>query len=103
MGRNGPTRAPGGLTIVPFGCGNALPVTPAVGAPFIATDKPILFRGDFAELMTWEQYAAILRKHPLLLPVSYILGMVRGVTFEEPAAVNLHGGVCEGGEPMTPW
>jgi hypothetical protein len=21
----------------------------------------------------------------------------------EPAAVNLHGGVCEGGEPMTPW
>jgi hypothetical protein len=23
--------------------------------------------------------------------------MVRGVTFEEPAAVNLHGGVCEGG------
>jgi len=29
--------------------------------------------------------------------------MVRGVTFEEPAAVNLHGGVCEGGEPIMPW
>jgi hypothetical protein len=29
--------------------------------------------------------------------------MVWGVTFEEPAAVNLHGGVCEGGEPMMPW
>jgi hypothetical protein len=24
--------------------------------------------------------------------------MVRGVTFEEPAAGNLHGGVCEGGD-----
>ena len=35
--------------------------------------------------------------------VSYILGMVRGVTLEEPAAVMLHGGICEGGEPTTPW
>jgi hypothetical protein len=29
----------------------------------------------------------------------YILGKVRGVTLEEPAAVILHGGVYEGGEP----
>ena len=28
--------------------------------------------------------------------VSYILGLVRGITPEEPAAVILHGGVCEG-------
>jgi hypothetical protein len=25
-------------------------------------------------------------------------GLRRGVRFEEPAAENLHGGVCEGGE-----
>ena len=29
---------------------------------------------------------------------SHILGTGRGVTPEEPAAVILHGGVCEGGE-----
>ena len=28
--------------------------------------------------------------------VSGILGLVRGVTLEEPAAVILHGGICEG-------
>jgi hypothetical protein len=28
---------------------------------------------------------------------SYTLGAVRRATLEEPAAVNLHGGVCEGG------
>jgi hypothetical protein len=27
--------------------------------------------------------------------------LVRGVTLEEPAAVTLHGGICEGGEPTT--
>jgi len=30
-------------------------------------------------------------------------GTGRGVTPEEPAAVIQHGGVCEGGEPMTSW
>ncbi len=34
---------------------------------------------------------------------SYTLGAVRRATLEEPAAVNLHGGVCEGGEPPTSW
>ncbi len=29
--------------------------------------------------------------------------MMRGVTLEEPAAVILHGGVCEGGEPTKSW
>jgi hypothetical protein len=34
---------------------------------------------------------------------SYTLGAVRRATLEEPAAGNLHGGVCEGGEPTTSW
>jgi hypothetical protein len=29
--------------------------------------------------------------------------LVRGVTLEEPTAVILLGGICEGGEPTTPW
>jgi RNA-directed DNA polymerase len=51
--------------------------------------------------MTWEKYAAILRNIPCCCRVSGILGLVRGVTLEEPAAVTLHGGICEGGEPTT--
>jgi hypothetical protein len=56
--------------------------------------------------MTWGKYAAILQKHPLLFRCSLessILGAVRRATLEEPAAENLHGGVCEGGEPTTSW
>ena len=32
-----------------------------------------------------------------------MLGEEQRATLEEPAAVILHGGVCEGGEPMTSW
>jgi len=40
---------------------------------------------------------------PCCYRVSSTLGVVRGVTLEEPAAVILHGGICEGGEPMPSW
>jgi hypothetical protein len=46
--------------------------------------------------MTWERYVAILRKHPLLVPRSLHSWHGAGVTPEEPAAVILHGGACEG-------
>ena len=54
--------------------------------------------------MTWEKFAA----HPTATPAVAtsdltILGKVRRATLEEPAAVILHGGVCEGGEPTTSW
>ena len=32
-----------------------------------------------------------------------ILGLVPRATLEEPAAVILHGGICEGGEPTMSW
>jgi len=47
--------------------------------------------------MTVETFVGLLREHPLLLPRILILGLVRGVMLEEPAAVIPHGGVCEGG------
>ena len=49
--------------------------------------------------MTWERYTELLRRHPLLPPGSDIPGRTRRVLLEEPAAGNLHGGVCEGGDP----
>ena len=34
-------------------------------------------------------------------PGSCTLGRVRGGSLEEPAAVTLHGGICEGGAPAS--
>jgi hypothetical protein len=60
--------------------------------------KQGLSRRTRGRWLTWNRYMEILRQHPLLLPGSCTLGE-RGVLLEEPAAGNLHGGVCAGGRP----
>jgi len=49
--------------------------------------------------MTWERYKQLLRRYPCCHLRFDIPGRTRRVLLEEPAAGNLHGGVCEGGDP----
>jgi hypothetical protein len=62
--------------------------------------KQGLSRRTRGRWLTWNRYLEILRQHPLLIPRA--LGE-RGVLLEEPAAGDLHGGVCEGGDLGGPW
>ena len=59
-----------------------------------------LSRRTHGRRLTWERYDHILRQHPLLLPRIMHSWRTGGVLLEEPAAGNLHGGVCEGGDSV---
>ncbi len=77
------------------------------GSPF-GKDESVAVRRRWREWLCrrtrgrwlmWERYAQILHQHPLLPPRIMHSWAWRGGLLEEPAAVILHGGICEGAVP----
>jgi hypothetical protein len=56
-----------------------------------------------APWLTWDRYKESYGNIRCCDPGSCIPGRGQGVKLEEPAAVILHGGVCEGGDPSRSW
>jgi hypothetical protein len=58
-----------------------------------------LTRRTRGKRLTWERYAEILRRHPLLLPlITHPWDRAGSRALRNPLRGNLHGGICEGGE-----